>query len=157
MNSSQEVEAQWWQWESEMKNYFSKLVALALFAMALMGAALAQDVTHAVRANIPFSFYAGRQMLPAGEYTISINMEDHLAIIGQKATGRSSFLPGLPDDSSRDERTVLIFKLGEGEVYALREVRGPDLAVSFNAKEPRATMKVQNRSNESVTILAYAK
>ena len=94
-----------------MKNYLSKLVALALLAMALTGAALAQSSTHAVRANIPFSFYAGRQVLPAGEYTISINMEDHMAIIGQKATGRSSFLPGLPDDTSRDERTVLVLSL----------------------------------------------
>ena len=74
-----------------MKNYLSKLVALALFAMALTGATLAQDGTHAVRANIPFSFYAGREMLPAGEYTISINMEDHLVIIGQKSD-RKEFL-----------------------------------------------------------------
>ena len=140
-----------------MKNYLSKLVALALFAMALTGATLAQNSTHAVRANIPFSFSAGGQVLPAGEYTISIDLEAHSAIIGQNATGRSSFLIGSPDDSSRDERTVLIFKLGEDEVYALREIRGPDLGVSFNAMKPRATMKVQNRSNESVTVIAYAK
>ena len=140
-----------------MKNYLSKLVALALLAMALTGATFAQSGMREVRANIPFSFYAGGQVLPAGEYTIAINMEDHLAIIGQKATGRSSFLAGLPDDSSRDERTVLIFKLGEDEVYALREVRGPDLALSFRAKEARTTMKVQNQSNESVTILAEAR
>jgi hypothetical protein len=140
-----------------MKSYLNKIVALALFAMALTGAIFAQSGMREVRANIPFSFYAGRQVLPAGEYTIAINMEDHLAIIGQRATGRSSFLPGLPDDSSRDERTVLVFKLGEGEVYALREVRGPDLALSFLAKEAPSTMKVQNQSNDSVTIIAYAK
>jgi len=140
-----------------MKNYLSKLVALALVAMALAGAALAQGGTHAVRANIPFSFSAGGQVLPAGEYSLSINVATHSVIIGQKASGRSSFLLGLPDDSSRDERTVLIFKLGEGEVYALREVKGPDLGVSFNAKDRRAAMKVQNRSDESVTIIAYAK
>ena len=140
-----------------MKKYLSKLVALALFAMALTGAALAQSGTHAVRANIPFSFSAGGQVLPAGEYAISINLATHMAIIGQKASGKSSFLLGSPDDSSRDERTVLIFKLGEGEVYALREVKGPDLGVSFNAKERRATMKAQNRDDDSVTILAYAK
>ena len=140
-----------------MKNYLSKLVALTLLAMALTGAALAQSSTHAVRANIPFSFYAGGKVLPAGEYTLSINMENHLAIIGQKATGRSSFLLGSADDSARDERTVLVFKLGEDEVYILREVRGPDLALSFRAKEARATMKVQNQSDESVTIIAEAR
>ena len=140
-----------------MKNYLSKLVALALFAVALTGAALAQDSTHMVRANIPFSFYAGGQLLPAGEYTISVNMEDHLVIIGQKATGRGSFLLGSPDDSSRDDRTVLTFKLVEGEVYALRELRGPDLGLSFSAKSARAAMKAQNQSNESVTIIAEAR
>ncbi len=140
-----------------MKNYLSKLVALALFAMALTGATLAQNSAHAVRANIPFSFSAGGQVLPAGEYTISINLGAHSAIMGQKATGRNSLLIGFPDDSSRDERTVLIFKLGEDEVYALREVRGPDLGVSFNAKKAQASMKVQNQSDESVTIIASAK
>lgn len=140
-----------------MKNYLSNLVALVLFAMALSGATLAQSSTHAVRANIPFSFYAGGQVLPAGEYTLSINMGTHSAIIGQKATGRSSFLLGLPDDSSRNERTVLIFKTGENEVYTLREIRGPDLGVSFHSKGAGSAMRVQNSSHESVTILAYAK
>jgi hypothetical protein len=136
-----------------MKTYLGKLMALALVAMALSGAAFAQS---AVRANIPFSFSAGGRVLPAGEYTISVNPLNHVVLIGQKATGKSSFLIGAPDDSSRDERTVLIFKSGEGEVYALRELRGPDLGVSFNTKESRSTMKVQNQSNE-VTVIAYAK
>jgi hypothetical protein len=140
-----------------MKNYLSKLVALALFATALSGATLAQSSTHVVRATIPFSFYAGGQVLPAGEYTISINKGTRSAIIGQRATGRSSFLLGSPDDSSRDERTVLIFKSDEDEVYALREIQGPDFGVGFHAKEARSTMRVQSQNNESVTILAYAK
>ena len=140
-----------------MKNYLSKLVALAFIAMALTGAAFAQDSTHAVRANIPFSFSAGGQVLPAGEYTISINLVDHMTTIGQKATGRSSFLLGSPDDTSHDQRTVLIFKLSEGEIYALREIKGPDMAASFHAKERRDAMRAQNQSGESVTIIAYAK
>ncbi len=39
-----------------MKNYLSKLVALALLAMALTGATFAQSGMREVRANIPFSF-----------------------------------------------------------------------------------------------------
>ncbi len=140
-----------------MKNYLSKLVALALFAMALTGAALAQSNSHELRANIPFSFYAGGQVLPAGEYTIWVNMQVHSAMVGQKATGRSSILLGSPDDSSRDERTVLTFKLAEGEVYALSEIRGPDLGVSFNAKAQRAALRVQKQSNDSVAVIAEAR
>ena len=43
-----------------MKSYLNKIVALALFAMALTGATFAQSGMREVRANIPFSFYAGR-------------------------------------------------------------------------------------------------
>jgi hypothetical protein len=141
-----------------MKKYFGKLVALALFAVALTGAALAQDNAHMVRANIPFNFYAGGQLLPAGEYTISINLENRVAMIGQKATGRGYLLLAQQGDSARDDRTVLTFKLVDGEVYALRGLRGPDLGgLSFNAKRPERAMKVQNQKGESVTIIAEAR
>ena len=137
-----------------MTKYLSKLVALALFTVALTGVALAQNDAQAVRANIPFSFYAGGQLLPAGEYKISVNMEGHMVFIGQKATGTGSFLLGSPDDRSRDGRTVLTFKLVGGEVYALREVRGPDLGVSFNAAGSRYVLSAQNQKSKSVEIVA---
>jgi hypothetical protein len=140
-----------------MKKYFGKLVALALFAVALTGAALAQDIAQMVRADIPFNFYAGGQLMPAGEYTISINPENRMVTITQKATGRGSFLLGHADEVSGDGRTVLTFKLVDGEVYALRELRGPDLGVSFNAKRPERAMNVQNQKGESVTVIAEAR
>ena len=137
-----------------MTKYLGKLVALALFAVALTGAALAQNDAHAVRANIPFSFYAGGKLLPAGEYKISVDMEGHMVSIGQKATGTGAFLLGSPDDHSRDTRTVLTFKLVDGEVYALREVRGPDVAVSFNAPGSRHAVYAENQKSESVEVVA---
>jgi len=39
----------------------------------------------------------------------------------------------------------------------LREIRGPELGVSFNANAPRATMRVQKQSNDSVTVIAEAR
>jgi hypothetical protein len=140
-----------------MNNYLRKLMALAFFAVALMGAALAQDTARMVRANIPFSFYAGDQLMPAGEYTIAVNVEDHLVAIGQAASGHRSFLLGSSDDDSRDNRTVLTFKLVAGDVYALRELQGPDLGLSFSSKAPQAAMSAQNQGKESVTIIAEAK
>src|SRR5271157_4218892 len=136
-----------------MKN-LPKIVALAFFAMALTGVALAQDNAHMVRANIPFSFYAGGQLMPAGEYTISVNREDHSVIIGQEATGTRFVLPGSPEDGSRDYRTVLTFKLVAGEVYALRELQGPDLGVDFNAKGVPSATRAQNQKKHSVEVVA---
>src|SRR5208337_3876214 len=127
------------------------------FAMALTGVASAQDDAHMVRANIPFSFYAGGQLLPAGEYTISVNRDDHSVVIGQQATGHRSVVLGSPDDGSRDYRTVLTFKLATGDVYALRELQGPNLGVSFNAKAQPSVTRAQNQKKQTVEIIAEAR
>ena len=139
-----------------MKNLL-KLVALALFTMALSGAALAQDDAPMLRANIPFSFYAGGHLLPAGEYTILVNEESRLVPIGQTETGKRSFLPGSQDESSRDGRTVLIFDLAANEVYALHELRGPDMGVSFSANGPRHAVRAQNQNSQPVEVIAEAR
>jgi hypothetical protein len=44
-----------------------------------------------------------------------------------------------------------------GGAYALRELQGPALGVSFNAKGPRSATKVQNQKNQSVEVIAEAK
>jgi hypothetical protein len=139
-----------------MKNLL-KLVALALFTMALSGAALAQDDAPMLRANIPFSFYAGGHLLPAGEYTILVNEESRLVTIGQNETGKRSFLLGSPDETSHGSSTVLIFNLGAGDVYALRELKGPDMGVSFNAKGTQQAVSAQNQSSQSVVVIAEAR
>jgi len=140
-----------------MKHNLHKLAVLLLFAVALTGAALAEDGGHLVRANIPVDFYVGGRLLPAGEYIISVNMIEHEITIDQKATGSRSFLLGSPDDSSRDGRTVLTFTSVAGDVYALRELQAPDLGLSFKAKAPQGTARAQNQRNKSVTVIAEAK
>src|SRR5271167_1448474 len=140
-----------------MKKYLSKLVALVLFAVALTSVAVAQDDAYVFLANIPFNFYAGGQLQPAGEYKIWVNVENRLVTIGEKATGSRHMLLGLPDDSSRDARTVLTFRLAGGDVYALREVQGPDAGVSFNASGSKHAMRAQSQKPESVQIIAQAR
>lgn len=140
-----------------MKSNLRKLAVLALFALALTGAALAEDSAHMVRANIPVDFYVGNKLMPAGEYTVSVNMTEHIATIAQKATGNRVFLLGSSDDSSRDDRVVLTFKLVGGDAYALRELQGPDMGLSFNARAPKTSMKAQNQGAETVTVIAEAK
>lgn len=135
-----------------MKNNFCKLAALALFAVALTGAALAQDL---VRANIPIDFYAGGKLLPAGEYTISVNMLAHEIAIEQIAS--TSFVLGSPDDGSRDNRTVLTFKLIAGHGYELRELQAPNFGLSFKATSPQASMRAKNQGSQTVTVIAEAK
>lgn len=139
-----------------MKN-LPRILALAFFALALTGAALAEDNAHVVRANIPFDFYAGGQLLPAGEYTILVNVEGDMVTMQQASGSSSLFLLGSADDSSRDGRIVLTFKRARGEVYALRELQSPGWGVSFNAGKPRHTMRAQSRESQSVEVIAEAR
>lgn len=83
-----------------MKERFRKLVALALFVLALSGAVLAQDLSPKVRANIPFNFYAGTKMLPAGTYIVAVDRVSHHVAVFQKATGTGSFLLSSQVDDS---------------------------------------------------------
>jgi hypothetical protein len=136
-----------------MNNYLRKLMVLAFLALALTGAALAQMDTQLVRVSIPFSFYADGKLLPAGEYTLTVNEKYHAVTLAENATGSRSIVLGSPDDALRGDHIVLTFKLVADDVYALREVQGPDLGVSFNTKTPQGTMRAQNGSNESVTVI----
>jgi hypothetical protein len=140
-----------------MKQHLYKLAALAFFAATLTGAALAQDEATLFRANIPVDFYVGDKLMPAGEYKILVDIREHDLAIEEKATGHTCFLLGSPDDGSRDDRTVLTFKLVAGDVYALREFQAPDLGLSFRAKAPQTTARAQKQSKETITVIAEAK
>ncbi len=140
-----------------MKQHLFKLAALAFFAATLTAAAVAQDDATMFRANIPVDFYVGDKLMPAGEYQISVDLREHELAIEEKATGHTSFLLGSPDDGSRDDRTVLTFKLVAGDVYALRELQAPDLGLSFRAKAPQITAKAQNHGKETITVVAEAR
>ena len=76
---------------AEMKEHYRRLAALALFVLALNAAALTQDFGPKVRAQVPFSFYAGGKMLPAGTYTFAVNRENHTVAISQYTRGSRLF------------------------------------------------------------------
>jgi hypothetical protein len=138
----------------EMKNNFCKMVALALFTFALGGAALAQDYEHKLRADIPFSFYAGNQLMPAGSYTFATNLATHNVEIGQSGKGSESFLQGSPNDGSNNGVAILTFR-GDGTgTYALQKVQGRDFGVSFNADKVLSHLAAARPADATRTVIA---
>jgi hypothetical protein len=137
-----------------MKNNLCKMVALALFTMALGGAALAQDYAHKVRANIPFNFYAGNKLMPAGNYTFATNLSNHSVEIGQSATSSESFLQGSPYDGLKNGLALLTFRTNGNGVYALQKVQGLDFGVSFNADKVLSHLAVNSPTDETRTVIA---
>ena len=135
-----------------MKENYRKVVVLALFALALSGAALAQDFSPKVRADIPFNFYAGGKVLPAGRYTIAVNRENnHLALV-QKDTGTGMFLTGSVNDGSRNGRSFLIFRADSEGIYVLQQVEGPDLGFNIVGSKTHSVVALHGPDNNSEVV-----
>jgi hypothetical protein len=127
---------------------------LVLFVLALTGASLAQDFSAKVRAHIPFDFYAGGKMLPAGNYTLALNRGTNNVAIFQKDTGMGVFLIGSPHDGSRNGRSLLTFHAdGEGK-YVLLKIEGPDLGISFVSEKALSHLALNAGGNSTEVVIA---
>ena len=125
-------------------------VVLVVFAMALAGLSLAQDETYRVRANIPFDFYAGDQLLPAGVYLIEVSYGTHVAELRNHDTGRSYSLVAVPADGEASGNPVLEFNVA-GDRHVLADLKTASTGVNFSeSKRAMATAQVTG----SVAIVA---
>ena len=121
-----------------MKTNYRKLVALGIFILALNAVTLAQDFVSKVRVNIPFSFYAGDKMLPAGDYVLSLNRETSNIAIRGESHSAGAFLFGSPNDVINTGLATLTFHSNGNGEYVLGKVQGPDFALSFPARKAKA-------------------
>ncbi len=135
-----------------MNPNYRRLVALALFMLALNIAALAQDFRPKVRADIPFRFYAGGKVLPAGSYTLAVNSGSHNVAIFQ-SNGIGTFLLGSPNDGSSNGRALLTFRLNNEDVYVLQKIQAPDVGISFDLGK-MSTRLVENQPASTQVVLA---
>ena len=136
-----------------MKENYRRLAVLALFVLALNAATLAQDFGPRVRAQIPFSFYAGAKVLPAGSYTFAINRQNHEVTIFQDNKGIGAFL-GSPHDGSSNGLSLLTFRTnGEGP-YVLQTLQGPDYGLSFSGGKTLSRLVEKRPAGATRVVLA---
>jgi hypothetical protein len=135
----------------EMKKYL-RLVAPVLFILALNAAALAQDFTPKVRAQIPFNFYAGNKMLPAGSYTFAVSSESHNFAIFQNASGVGTFLLSSPLDGSKGGAVLLTFRANDEGIYTLQKLETPEFGAGFTSAKA-LSHSAQNQSGSNTQVL----
>ena len=141
-----------------MKQNYRKFVVLASVVLALTSASLAQDFSAKVRAHIPFSFYAGGKMLPAGNYTLAVNRGSNNVAIFQKSSGVGAFLIGSPHDASRNGLSLLTFRANQEGTYVLQKIEGPDLGISFVSEKALAHTALNSPAEpREITIAAIGK
>ena len=137
-----------------MKENYRKLVVLALAVLALTGASLAQDFSTKVRAQIPFSFYAGGKILPAGTYTLAVNRGSNNVAIFQKDTGVGTFLLGSPHDASRNGLSLLTFRANSEDTYVFQKIEGPELGISFVSDKALSHLALDGPADSKEVVIA---
>ena len=100
-----------------MRNFIR---SLGVVALALAGFAANAEASDLVRVTVPFSFRAGGQVLPAGEFRISIDQRSSLVTISGKDV-LTTILLAAPGNSPHDQRSFLRFER-YGDEWLLHEI-----------------------------------
>ena len=109
---------------------FRTLVVLSLTMTALGASARAQYVQHAVSAEIPFDFTAGRKVLPAGKYTLICVAPDYLEVRDQYSQVRAMLRTRTIPLGEKSPSARLEFLAVDGE-YSLAQIRIRDESTGY--------------------------
>jgi hypothetical protein len=113
-----------------MKVKLIRLVLMSVFVTS--GISLAQSqVDERDVASIPFDFYAGGQKLPAGNYTVGIDLEGKVIMLTDDSR-KSILLMGLPAGDGSDVSQLVFERLGN--TYVLKQVEADIADLSFSTK-----------------------
>ena len=107
------------------------LAVLVAVSAAVVGTAHAETDGTEI-ATVPFDFYAGGQKMPAGKYTIGIDVEGERISLRDDSGHHQMFLMGTPEVDGND-KSELLFE-HTGDVYALKEVKSD--VIDFNLTFP---------------------
>jgi len=141
-----------------MKNVSKKFLWMYLGVALLAAGTVFAASTDTIRATIPFDFMIGRQMPPAGEY--SIRQAGRLDALVLRATDdrlAHAFLTNSARRTTPQEQTKLVFyRYGNRsflrEIWVVGELSGHQLPRSSAEKE--ATMSSSNRLPDEVVVIA---
>jgi hypothetical protein len=114
------------------------LALLAVTSGVIVRSAQAQNDGTEI-ANVPFDFYAGGQKMPAGKYTIGIDVEAQRITLRDASGQHQMFLMGIPEEDGNDESDLLF--LHSGDVYSLKEVKSDLIDLTFHTKVPPQAME----------------
>jgi hypothetical protein len=99
-------------------------------ALALIGGSSAHaEVDQVEKVNVPFDFYAENQNMPAGNYTVGMDVEDDMTTL-TNSSGHTVMMLGRAADNSYSEHPKLVFN-HSGRSYVLREVQSTNLDVDL--------------------------
>ncbi len=142
-----------------MKRTLTVIVVLSIIVLGLALTAAASDVPR-LRANVPFSFFAGSQLIPAGEYVFELQGAMGRAagsmILVRNADGAVVHLfPAMPGANAATNATCLVFNR-YGSSYFLSKLQNMKLEaeVAKTPAEREMALAYSKKAEKSVVIAA---
>jgi hypothetical protein len=111
------------------------IVLLSVVTIALTRGVAYAETDETLKANVPFAFYAGNQVMPAGNYSIGIDVENSLVTItDHDGRNRGILLATTTGDGS--DGYALVFDHNGGQ-YFLRGLKSDmiDLSVPVTREQ----------------------
>lgn len=84
------------------------------------------------RATIPFDFYVGDQKLPAGTYTLELDLQSDRVLLRDASCRHAIYLTGIPTDRTMDKPELLF--VHSGDSYVFRELKGEFEGITFHSE-----------------------
>lgn len=134
-----------------MKSKVTLVFSAIIFATTIGMESSHAQVDEFVKANVPFDFYAGKQKMPAGSYTLKFDFEsDNVQIMD--ADGHGMFLLRREIDNHKFSAAALLFdKLGD--TYFLKTLETSDVDITFSISDAEKRLAA-NTSATPVVVAA---
>ena len=99
-----------------------KNIALTAGLSALLGSLTVSAQSLKEVATVPFDYSVGQQSMPSGKYTIAeASATRGIFTISEQASGHSTFVSAIPNSTSRNGESKLVFGCYAGQC-SLREI-----------------------------------
>jgi hypothetical protein len=115
-----------------MKSRFITFLAVLAFgSVGIVSLAQAEDYEIGA-ANIPFDFYVGKQKMPAGSYSIGLDLDTYVISFTERSSKRKTFVSARPKTGGNGLSVLEFNHLGTA--YALEKVESDDYDWVFQTK-----------------------
>jgi hypothetical protein len=141
------------------KKSMKMLAVSALALCALTAGASAQSVLMTKKVSVDFDFYAGKKLMPAGEYEFKLipNHSHRLVQVRNTKTGAFSTIASVPNQNTRNAKPGEIKFNKYGDRYYLSRIQLGDSGVVHDVIKSKSERKLMrglavNTSDDQIVV-----
>jgi hypothetical protein len=128
-----------------IKKVYQTLAVASLIAISLVAGASAQDPKRTKAVRIDFDFYAGKKLMPAGDYVVKLlenGSTQKLILIQQQDGNSQAIMASVPNQNRADYQPGVILFNKYGSKYFLAGVQLGDATMLHTALKTRAEREI---------------